>query len=182
MLFNLFHSQNLLAIHLTVCHTILMTLVWKILELGQLITSWFIFLFILITFLLDIVRRNSFLVTHRSLRLSLCGDMLYYYQLLIKRSNKSWQLKKWKFRAVLLITYSFFLWMCRPISGLGLEYPLVLRGGIKSLALGPTPNVTASFKIPSSVWTRFSRWEMASASSGFPLTTVGAWKPRDEGI
>lgn len=66
--------------------------------------------------------------------------------------------------------------MCRPISGLGLEYPLVSRVGIKSFALGPTPNFVASFSIPRSVWTRFSRWEMASASSRFPSTTVGAWK------
>ena len=48
-------------------------------------------------------------------------------------------------------TYSFFLGICLPISGLGLEYPLVCRVGIKSFALGPTPNVAASFNIPRSV-------------------------------
>lgn len=73
-----------------------------------------------------------------------------------------------------VITYSFFLGICLPISGLGLEYPLVWRVGIKSFALGPTPNEAASFNIPRSVWTRFSRWEMASDSSFFPLATVGA--------
>ena len=76
---------------------------------------------------------------------------------------------------VKLGTYAFFLCMCLPISGLGLEYPLVSWVGIKSFALGPTPYLAASFRIPRRVWTRFSHWAKASASSRFPWTTVGGW-------
>ena len=64
--------------------------------------------------------------------------------------------------------------MCLPISGLGLEYPLASRVGMKSFALGPTPNLAALLSIPKSAWTRLSRWAIASASSRLPWTAEGA--------